>query len=378
MRLNMKKISLLLCLIVLPSCSTPQSQFIEGTSAEIAAEARKQKELVLQNRYEGNKRVQRISYPILASNADLCGDKVGPAYGMGIWNTYSIDSTYRDAAKNKYGVTKQPELFIAVKGSPAAKAGLKEGDKILAINDITIAPNRHAIRKMTDAVADNKYQAADFSIRRGEKEISVPVTPVKACNTTAAVIWGKQEVNAYADGKSIAIHEGMMKFAKDDNELALAIAHELAHNGMGHVESQTKNALGAGLLGFALEVAVISAGGYADGSITNNMMAVGQRAYSQDFEKEADYVGMYMLARAGFPTEGAANFWRRMAAENDAGAITTGGTHPTSPERFIAIEKTHDEIQSQVAANKELLPNIKPKSEQRLKVDDGGSFENLN
>jgi hypothetical protein len=38
--------------------------------------------------------------------------------------------------------------------------------------------------------------------------------------------------------------------------------------------------------------------------------------FSQDFEREADYVGMYLLARSGRQVAGAAGFWRRMAQES--------------------------------------------------------------
>ena len=40
---------------------------------------------------------------------------------------------------------------------------------------------------------------------------------------------------------------------------------------------------------------------------------IGVAAFSQAFELEADYVGLYILARAGYPTKNAAAFWRKMA-----------------------------------------------------------------
>lgn len=374
----MNKLISLLFLILLTSCASPQAMYLEGTSEEIAAEARKQKELVLQKRYEGDRRVMRVSFPILVKNVDLCGEKVGPSFGMGAWSIDAVEGDYREAAKSLFGLDQQPALYITVGGSPAARAGLDRGDKIIAVDGHEIEPGRNALRDLTRIVTEKGYEKIIFTVLRNGEEKNFTVKPIKACNTIASVIWGDPVVNAFADGKAIHITEGMMKFVENDDELALAISHELAHNGMGHVEAKRKNALGAGIIGFALEVAVASAGGYADGSLTNNMMAAGAQAYSVEFEQEADYVGMYMLARAGYPTEGAANFWRRMAAENDARAITTRGTHPTSPERFVAIEKAHDEIRAKVARKEDLKPNIKPKSEQKLQVDDGGSFDSLN
>ena len=50
-------------------------------------------------------------------------------------------------------------------------------------------------------------------------------------------------VNAFADGKKIIMTQGIVDYAKDDNELALVIAHELAHNDRGHLDAKKKNTL---------------------------------------------------------------------------------------------------------------------------------------
>ena len=55
---------------------------------------------------------------------------------------------------------------------------------------------------------------------------------------------------------------------------------------------------------------------------------------------------------------GVANFWRRMATE-DAASVTARQSHPTTPERFLAIEKTYAEISAKKKAHKPLVPNFK-------------------
>ena len=76
------------------------------------------------------------------------------------------------------------------------------------------------------------------------------------------------------------------------------------------------------------------------------------------FEQEADYVGMYFMERAGYNSTGVADFWRRYAAESPK-SVSKRTTHPTSPERFIAIERTHREIAHKKAAGQPLIPNLK-------------------
>ncbi len=87
----------------------------------------------------------------------------------------------------------------------------------------------------------------------------------------------------------------------------------------------------------------------------------GAAAYSQDFEAEADYVGLYYLARAGFPTEGAADFWRRMAVEYPASIKSShSASHPATAERFLALEQVSREIERKEATGVALTPERKP------------------
>ena len=55
-------------------------------------------------------------------------------------------------------------------------------------------------------------------------------------------------------------------------------------------------------------------------------------------------------------------FWRRMAAEHPGNiARNHSATHPATPERFVAIEKTVEEIQGKIEANLPLEPEYKDK-----------------
>jgi predicted Zn-dependent protease len=80
-------------------------------------------------------------------------------------------------------------------------------------------------------------------------------------------------------------------------------------------------------------------------------------AYSVAFEQEADYVGLYFMTRAGYDSAGAENFWRRMAAENPRN-VTAARTHPTTPERFLALAATRDEIAEKQANGLALTPDL--------------------
>jgi hypothetical protein len=164
-------------------------------------------------------------------------------------------------------------------------------------------------------------------------------------------------INAFADGEKIMVTQAMMRFAKDDQELAFVLSHELSHNILHHMDSQRMNALGGMLLGALLDGLASSRGYNTQGAFSDAGGKMGAQAYSPAFEAEADYVGMYIMANAGEDYRAAANFWRRMSTRNpDAIYLTT--THPTNPSRYVAMQKTAQEIDMKKRSGLALLPTL--------------------
>ena len=180
-------------------------------------------------------------------------------------------------------------------------------------------------------------------------------------NCTFKVVLDPREhdLNAHADGQNVVIYPAMVDFAQNDNHLAFVIAHEFAHNIMHHINSQQRNATLGTLLGAAVDVAAGAGGANTQGLFGQIGGEQGAIRYSSAFEAEADYVGLYILARAGFTIEQAPDFWRIMSqAEPDA--IYIAQTHPTNPARTIAMTKTIAEIRAKQRAHQPLIPNIRP------------------
>ena len=65
---------------------------------------------------------------------------------------------------------------------------------------------------------------------------------------------------------------------------------------------------------------------------------IGAVAFSQEFELEADYIGLYIMARAGYSTDHAANFWRKMAARSPWKRLI--GTHPPAAAIYTFTQNT--------------------------------------
>lgn len=165
-------------------------------------------------------------------------------------------------------------------------------------------------------------------------------------------------LNAYADGSSVHVSPAMVRFAAQDHELAFILAHEFAHNIMRHVEGKQRNAMLGTLLGVAADWAATSQGYDTQGQLGKLGMGIGANAYSPAFETEADYIGLYLLARAGYEYKNAPAFWRRMSVENPQ-AIYTGSTHPSNAERYVNMNKTIAEIEHKKVNNLPLVPEFK-------------------
>jgi Zn-dependent protease with chaperone function len=344
-------------------CSAPTTQFAQGDKVAIELEAKKQKELFIQTYFRDQMRVASVAAPLLTANADLCRDKVAGYLGMNWWNVNAVPKDYREAATTAYRLTNVLQVSTIVPGSPAQRAGILPGDHIVKFDGRDAPVGDEAVEKLRERVRDRvtdknkRLQPTQIVLRRNAHAMQAIVTPMLACDFSVAV-QNEDTVNAYADGKSMLITQGMLRFVETDEELAFIVAHELAHNAMGHIDAKKTNAMAAGAGGLVVDILAAAVGINTGGAFMKAAANAGAGAYSVDFEREADYVGLYMMARAGYRTDGAANVWRRMAMRSP-GSIAHSQTHPTSPDRFVSLEAANVEVERKRAAGAAMLPEMK-------------------
>ena len=171
----------------------------------------------------------------------------------------------------------------------------------------------------------------------------------------------KEALNAYADGKQIVVTPTMMRFAQSDDWLGIVLSHEYAHNIMGHVNAKMQNATAGMLAGTLADMLAQSQGISTGGQLGKIGAQTASEAFSPEFEEEADYVGMYVMAMAGYDISQASALWRAMTAADPTGAFLRG-SHPANPERYVLLEQTKNEIIQKVKNSQILAPNIRPKS----------------
>ncbi|WP_051203030.1 M48 family metallopeptidase [Desulfovibrio aminophilus] len=310
-----------------------------------------QKELVARDYAERERRLHRVAAPLLMRNADLCGDKVKGFTGLYVAQRDAFEDEWRSSVSKIYGLDGRIHVVEVLPDTPAERVGVRVGDVVLALDGTELTQNRKGLYRFQEAMEDQADKGAfSLTLERDGARQEVRVTPVPACDYPV-VFEGKEEVNAYATGTHILITKGMVRFCGKDDELAVAMAHELAHNTMGHIDAQAANRMA----GTAVDAVFAVLGVRTNRAFTR----LGDGAFSQEFEHEADYVGQYYAARAGFDISVAGEFWRRMAVDSPE-AITESYTHPTTPERYVALEAARAEIERKKALGEPLVPEMKP------------------
>ncbi len=336
--------------LLMVACAAPVTQRVRIDSGAEVAESNRQQQLAIRSFNDQQKRVWRLTRPLLVANADLCGDVVAADPGVLLWFGGGINKEFRAAAES-IGLGLRAEVIAVAPDSPAARAGIRIGDEVRRVNGVNLPLDRTAPQVWQQAmVAAARQGEWSIDLLRGDRDVRLQLETQRGCGYPAYVVDGN-EVNAFADGKAMYITRGMMRFAQDDQELSLVLSHELAHNLMSHISKKKTNAG----LGLVLDL-LAAVGGVNTRGAFSNMAA---SAYSQEFEAEADYVGVYLLERAGIDTAGAADFWRRMAAEHPANIRNNhSASHPATSRRFIAIEQTVEEIAAKRASGQALKPNM--------------------
>lgn len=341
----------------LSGCMGPTTQRVKPNDAAVEIEANKQKEIAVRETFNARERLHNIGYPILKAGLPLCVDRKAQYTGIRYKNKYDFDEEFREVAISKLNLDSTLKIIHVVKSSPAETAGLQKGDILMSVNDIDAPVDDKASQKFSEVLKKETKENNNLSfriIRDGIHE-TINVNTIETCDYPL-ILSGEDVVNAYADGNNIFITQGMMDFTKTDDELALVIGHELAHNSMRHIDAKRLNAIG----GFLLDILFVALTGVNTQGAFSNAAA---GAYSQEFESEADYVGLYIAERADFEIDEAAYFWRRMGVKHPGSiAKNHAASHPSSPERFVSIEDTVKEINQKIETGAELMPNIDEES----------------
>jgi hypothetical protein len=202
-------------------------------------------------------------------------------------------------------------IFAVVEDLPAQRAGLEEGDVVVRIDGKRVGDPEDVRGLRVDSVRSDFE--IEFERERARRVVTVEHVP--GCEEAPSLCL-HDRVNAWASYHRTLVTTAMMRFVRSDDELANVVGHELAHNVLQHR---------------------------------------GARRH----EEEADYLGSYFAARAGYDPGRAIDFWKRYATRDLAGMLHHAKrSHPTYPARIQALEAALREIREKQERGEPLMPRV--------------------
>jgi predicted Zn-dependent protease len=160
------------------------------------------------------------------------------------------------------------------------------------------------------------------------------------------------EVNAFAlPGGFFYVNSGLILRAQEESELAGVMAHEISHVTARH---GTKNATKGQILQLAtIPLVLLGPAGLAGYGLyegLNIALPLTFLKFSRDAEREADFLGLQYMYKAGYDPNAYVTFFERIQADEKRRPGTIPkvfSTHPPTPERI-------DNAQKEIAR---ILPN---------------------
>lgn len=167
------------------------------------------------------------------------------------------------------------------------------------------------------------------------------------------VIDEPKTINAWAlPGGKVAVYTGLLNLGLSDAELAAVMGHEVAHALAQHSRERISQAMTQ-----QVGLAVLGASGkLGQGEMQAVGLALGIGVglpFSRKQESEADYIGLDLMAKAGYNPQAAITLWQKMSAANDGKSPPEFlSTHPSSEHRISDIQAALPKFMPVYEANK--------------------------
>ena len=182
--------------------------------------------------------------------------------------------------------------------------------------------------------------------------ITARLAPHSDFSEWEVVVFDSKQVNAFAlPGGKIGIYSGLLDVAKNQDQLATVIGHEIGHVMARHSNERLSRTQLADA-GLQLSNAVLSGSEYQ--SIAMAGLGLGVQygvlmPYSRAQESESDIIGLRLMAESGFDPKQSIELWKNMDK-------ASGGNQPpellsTHPSHSTRIDDSQAEIAQLPAIN---------------------------
>lgn len=313
-------------LVAAPGVATPQQDSVERTARDALRAP--------------DVRIAAVGYRLATANPDWCAEQAWLP-GFVLHDLSQYDAAVRPEAIRLFGLDAGPAVLVTIAGGPAEQAGLRTEDVLLALDGMplpagTLGRNgsfgrmERILAAVDQAFADGR---AELAVRRGAERLTLTVAARRGCATRFQLVPGGR-MNAQADGIYVQVTAALADYAQDEGELAAVLAHEFAHNVLGHR--------------VRLNQAGVQRGLFANfGRNATQIRAT---------EVEADRLSVWLMARAGYDPRAAVRFWSRFGRR---GLNFLGSpTHPNWRLRVQSLEAEIAKIEAARAAGRPLVPDF--------------------
>lgn len=250
---------------------------------------------------EQDLRLATIGYRLASANAPFCSRKErNPG-----WVIHDV-AQYQDMrmAFAAFAFAAPVSVAAVVKGGAADIAGVTAGDGLEAVGEESLdwgdetegQPTYERVMIVKNLVRQelDRSGALPLDVTDSQKSTRKLVKPALVCASDFQVDT-KNAVDAGANGDVVRVTVGLMAYAADDNELAAVVAHEFAHNILGHRARLDATTRGKSKAVLATEI-------------------------------EADQLSVWLMANAGYDPKAALRFTERFGRKFGLG-IFSDGTH---------------------------------------------------
>ncbi len=149
------------------------------------------------------------------------------------------------------------------------------------------------------------------------------------------------------------VYSGFLLRMQNEAQMAAVLGHEIGHYIRRHsIQGMAdRHAKQDFMMGFRM--VMLAAGMPAISDIADLMATGAIFSYGRDNEREADLIGINLLAKNGYDAREAAKIWRQLILEQDADAdfddLSTSAafssSHPAQAERMITLDALAQELQ---------------------------------
>jgi len=203
------------------------------------------------------------------------------------------------------------------------------------------------VRKQYPIITDSQIRAyverlGDRLVEAAPRELNNPVfeysfTPVNL-----------KDINAFAlPGGPMFVNRGMIEAAATEGEVAGVMAHELAHVLLRHGTANATKAQGfqIGALAGAIAGAVIG-GGLGEVISQGSQFGLGTwlMKYGREYERQADIVGVQIMARAGYDPRDLAHMFETIQRQGGNGGPEWLSSHPNPGNRTQYINQEASQL----------------------------------